>query len=147
MKLIFSLIFSIATTTTCFSQNIDSLMLNDLEIPKDYSKSTELVCRTSHSRSLYEQNELYPFLGNVLKKTFQSFIKKDDKGSILYFEFESDFEGQDFLNSLLYGKKQKPTKSESEEYFVKGKILVIWSLSLNSPLKKISKEKILRLLK
>ncbi len=121
-------------------------MLSDAEIPIGYKQSKELLCRTPHAYSFYEQTDLYSFLGNVVKKDFQSFDKKGDKGSILYFQFDKDFNGQDFLNGLLYGNGSKPTKSEPDEYFAKGTILIIWSFLIDSQIKKISKDKVTQLL-
>jgi hypothetical protein len=93
-------ILTIIIATLSFGQNIDSLKLNDAEIPGGYSKSNELLCKTPHAYSFYQQTDLYPFLGTVVKKDFQSFDKKRDKGSILYFQFDKDFDGQDFHNGL-----------------------------------------------
>ena len=144
-KILFS-ILTILIATVSFGQNIDSLKLNDTEVPNDYIKSNELLCKTIHAYSFYEQNDLFSFLGTVVKKDFQSFEKKGDKGSILYFQFDKDFDGQVFLNGLLYGNGNKPTKSESDEYFAKGNILIIWSFPLDSQIKMISKDKVTKLL-
>jgi len=50
------------------------------------------------------------------------------------------------LEGLLWGGKN-PTKERPEEYFVKDKILVIWSFAEGSELKYISKKKVMSLLK
>jgi hypothetical protein len=127
------------------AQSIDSLKLNDAEIPAGYSKSDKLLCATPHAFSFYEQVSLYEgFLGKVTRKEFQSFDKKGDKGSILYFEFDKDFNGQVFLDGLLWGQSSKPTKSESDEYYANGHILIIWSFKLKSELKEISKSKVIK---
>lgn len=131
-----------------FSQAIDSLKLKKGEIPEGYSESSKLLCKTVHACSFYEQIDLYvSFLGELVKKDFQSFAKKGDNGSILYFEFEKEFTGQAFLEGLLWGGSGKPSKQKSDEYFVKGKILIIWSFNLDNDLKKISKEKVISILK
>ncbi len=130
-----------------FGQTIDSLKLNDAEIPPGYSRSDKLLCVTPHANSFYTQIDLYEtFLGKVNKKQFQSFEKKGDKGSILYFEFEKEFTGQGFLSGLLWGQETKPTKSEPDEYYAKGNVLIIWSFNLKSELKQISKAKVTKLL-
>jgi hypothetical protein len=130
-----------------FGQTIDSLKLTDAEIPAGYSKSDQLICVTPHGCSFYDQSDMYEsFIGKVVKKTFQSFSKKGDKGSILYLEFDEEFKGAGFLNGLLWGEETKPTKSEPDEYYAKGKVLVIWSFKLDSELKAISKAKVERLL-
>ena len=142
MKTIFTILF-VTIAGLLFGQTIDSLKLKDTEIPVGYSKSNKLLCVTPHADSFYNQTDLYEtFLGKVTKKEFQSFNKKGDKGSILYFEFEEEFKGQTFLNGLLWGQESEPTKSEPDEYFVKGNILIIWSFNLKSELKQISKTKV-----
>jgi hypothetical protein len=88
------------------------------------------------------KTDLYgALIGKVKNKSFQSYESKDDKGTIYYYEFEEKFEGQEFLEGLLWGGK-KPTKAHPEELFVKDNILVIWSFVDKSELKKISKDKV-----
>jgi len=141
MKTLLTILFALFISFS-FGQPIDSLKLTDSEIPTGYSKSDKLLCVTPHASSFYTQTDLYEsFLGKVTKKEFQSFEKKGDKGSILYFEFEKEFNGQMFLEGLLWGRDSKPTKSEPDEYFAKGNILVIWSFNLKSEIKQVSKTK------
>lgn len=130
-----------------FAQSLDSLMLTDSELPAGYSKSDKILCVTPHGYSFYSTTDAYEsMIGKVIQKQFQSFEKKGDKGSILYFEFEKEFDKQNFLEPLLWGEKTKPTKSEPEEYYSKGRFLVIWSFNLKSELKEVSKVKVMRLL-
>ncbi|HET7000743.1 MAG TPA: hypothetical protein VFI33_05530, partial [Puia sp.] len=130
------------------AQSIDSLKLTDSEIPAGYTKSNELLCKTPHALSLYQQMDMYEsLLGKVEKKDFQSFAKKGDSGSILYFQFQNDFTGQGFLDGLFWGSDGKPSKSEPDEYFAKGNILVVWSFNFKSDLKSISKDKVEKILK
>jgi len=137
--IVFSLI-SICST----GQSIDSLQLSDNEIPAGYTKSPNLLCVTPHASSFYDQTDMYAsFLGKVKKKSFQSFDKKGDQGSILYFEYEEEFKGGSFLKGLLWGSGSKASKSEPDEYYSKGKILVIWSFNLKSDIKTVSKEKVM----
>jgi hypothetical protein len=147
IKIIISAFLLAFTGQITFGQSIDSLKLSDAEIPAGYSKSDQLICVTPHGCSFYEQTDLYESLfGKVVKKEFQSYYKKGDQGSILYLEFEKEFKGQGFLNGLLWGEGSKPTKAEPDEYYSKGKILIIWSFDLKSELKLISKAKITQLL-
>jgi hypothetical protein len=102
-----------------------------------------LLCVTRYASSFYNQTENYEsFLGKIKKKDFQSFDAKGDKGAILYFEFENEFEGQTFLNGLLWGGDLSPSKSKPDEYFAKRNILVIWSFKWNSEIKKVSMIKV-----
>jgi len=145
-KLLFAALF-VFISAVSFGQAIDSLQLNDTEIPAGYSKSDEMLCVTPHACSFYGQTDLFEtFLGKIIKKGFQSFNKKGDSGTILYFEFEKEFKGQSFLSPLLWGEGKKPTKSEPDDYYAKGNILIIWSFNLKSELKQISKTKVMRLL-
>lgn len=129
------------------AQSIDSLKITDAELPAGYTRSDQLICLTPHGCSVYEQADMYEALmGKIKRKDFQAFQKKGDKGSILYFEFEKDFDAKPFLNGLLWGKGQKPSKDEPDDYYTKGNILVIWCFDLKSELKAISRAKVMRLL-
>lgn len=146
-KILFTFLF-LQIVGLSFGQAFDSLKLNNTEIPTGYSKSDKLLCVTPHANSFYNQTDLYEtFLGKVTKKEFQSFEMKGDKGSILYFEFEDNFTEEKFLEGLLWGQGTKPTKSEPDEYYAKENILIIWSFNLKSDIKKVSKTKIMTLLK
>ena len=103
LRLILSTTLSVIISTLAFGQtNLDSLKLTDDEIPVGYTKSNNMLCVTPHASSFYNQSDLYDtFLGKVTKKEFQSFTKKGDEGSILYFEFETEFKGQSFLDGLF----------------------------------------------
>jgi hypothetical protein len=133
----------IITIISSKGQSIDSLKLTDSEMPAGYTKSNELLCKTPHALSLYQQMDMFEsFLGKLDHKDFQSFEKKGDSGSILYFQFQKDFTGQGFLDGLLWGSDGKPSKSEPDEYFVKGNILIVWSFNYKSNLKSISRQKV-----
>jgi hypothetical protein len=141
MKKIFLLLLFI-TSSTLFAQNFDKLMLTENEIPNEYKLTKESKCISIQACTFYENPGMYSVLiGNVKSKEIQNFENKKDSGSIMYFEFEKDFEMQGFLEGLLWGGK-KSTKEHPEEFFVWKNILIIWSFSQNSELKKISKEKI-----
>ena len=85
-------------------------------------------------------------IGKLKSKTIQNFDNKKDKGCIMYFEFEDGFKGDGFLGGLLWGG-DKPTKEHPEQYYAKGNFLIIWSFKKGSPIIKISKDKILTVLK
>jgi hypothetical protein len=147
MKVTLCILVIVLTNHFAAAQSLDSMMLKDAEVPQGYKKSTELICATPHACSLYDQVDLYEsLLGKVTTKTFQSYNKKGDKGSILYFEFDKPFTAQGFLNGLLWGNETKPSRAEPDEYFAKGKMLIIWSFNLKSEIKQISKAKIQQLM-
>jgi hypothetical protein len=147
MKQILITVMVAMITTIASAQTIDSLKLTDSEIPSGYEKSNELICVTPHAASVYNDAASFEMIiGKLKKKSFQSFKKKGDKGSILYFEFEKEFVAQPFLDGLLWGEEKGPTKSEPDEYYAKGNILVIWSFKMDSEIKKVSKAKVIRLL-
>jgi hypothetical protein len=141
---VFTFLFTFLSLLS-FGQSFDSLKLNEAEIPAGYSVSDKLLCATPYACSFYEQVSLYEsFLSKVVRKEFQSFNKKGDRGSILYFEFDKDFNEQAFLNGLLWGQSAKPTKGKSDEYYVLGHFLIIWSFELTSDLKEVSKSKVIK---
>jgi hypothetical protein len=130
---------------TARGQEMEKLKLTDEEIPAGYKPSSKMLCQSVQAASFYAQTDVYEaLLGTVKNKSYQSFETKGDKGTILYLEYEEDFKGEAFLQGLLWGEKDKPTKAHPEEYLVIGKYLVIWSFSPDSKLKKFSKEKILQ---
>lgn len=130
---------------TARGQEIETIKLTAQEVPAGYKPSSEMLCHSVQAASFYEMTDAYePMLGAVKTKSYQSFEAKGDKGTILYLEYEEDFKGEAFLQGLLWGEKDKPTKAHPEKYLVIGKYLVIWSFSLDSKLKKASKEKILQ---
>ena len=134
-------------TNNIFSQTITDLKLKPKEIPKTYTLSDGNICVTPQACTFYNDIETYSnIVGTVKSKAIQSFKSKTDRGSILYFEFEHVFKGDRFLQGLLWGKDGQPTKEHPEEYLVKGKFLVIWSLHSDSPLKEKSETKIETLL-
>lgn len=135
------------TIDSIFGQGLDILKLTTTEVPEAYKPTEEMLYKSVQAASFYNQTDLYKsFLGKIKNKEFQSYNSKNDKGVIFYYEFEKDFEQTGFLEGLLWGGR-KPTKAHPEEYFVKDNILVIWSFAAKSELKKISKDKIMALLK
>lgn len=132
------------TTIFCstYGQGFEKLKLTETEVPDKYKPTDEMLFKSIQAGTFYEQTDLYgALIGKVKNKSFQSYESKDDKGTIYYYEFEEKFEGQEFLEGLLWGGK-KPTKAHPEELFVKDNILVIWSFVDKSELKKISKDKV-----
>src|SRR6187551_1001636 len=141
------LILTALTFHSTFGQGLDKLKLTDTEVPEKYKRTDEMLYKSIQAGTFYKQTDLYEsFIGKIKNKEFQSYESKDDNGAIYYYEFEEDFKQQGFLEGLLWGGK-KPTKAHPEEYFVKDNVLVIWSFVDKSELKKISKDKILALLK
>ena len=141
-----SIVFLFIFTNTFFGQSIEKIKIKE-ELPKNYLLTESEKCKSIQACSFYNQLDLYSsFIGRVKFKEIQNFESKQDSGSIMYFEFENYFQGESFLIGLLYGTSMKPNKEHPEEYFIKGKFLVIWSFNQNSELKKISKEKVMLLL-
>ena len=134
-------------TTTIFSQTIADLKLKTKEIPKGYTLSDGHICITPQACNFYNDIATFSnFVGTVKSKSIQSFKSKKDSGSIMYFEFDHTFKGDKFLQGLLWGKDGQPTDEHPEEYVVKGKFLIIWSLQADSPLKEKSETKVETLL-
>lgn len=130
-------------TITVRGQELQKVKLTDTELPAGYKASPKMLCKSVQAFSFYEQTGLYEhMLGAVKHKEYQSFESKGDKGTILYLEYEEDFAGETFLQGLLWGESNKPTKAHPEEYLIQGKHLIIWSFAPNSALKQLSKDKV-----
>ena len=146
-KLIKMLTFALFLTIKTNGQNIDSLQLTEKEVLENYSFTKDNNCISVQACSFYNDPGMYGMLiGKLKQKKIQNFDNKKDKGCIMYFEFEDGFKGDGFLGGLLWGG-DKPTKEHPEEYYTKGNFLIIWSFKKGSPLTKISKNKILTVLK
>lgn len=143
MKLILTVLTLIFLTAYAgFAQGLDKFKLAANEVPEKYKTTDKMLYKSIQAETFYQQTDLYESLiGKIKSKAFQSFDSKDDKGVIYYYEFEENFKRQEFLEGLIWGGK-KPSKAHPEEYFVKDNILVIWSFTVNSDLKKLSKGKI-----
>ncbi|OXA87295.1 hypothetical protein [Flavobacterium hercynium] len=134
-------------TSQLFSQTIADLKLKPKEIPKSYSTSDGHTCVSNQACNFYNDIETYSnFVGKLKSKAIQSFKSKTDSGSIMYFEFEHRFKGDNFLQGLLWGKEKQPSDEHPEEYVVKGNFLILWSFHPDSVLKEKSEAKIEALL-
>jgi len=145
----FSIILSfvLLVTIKLNGQSIDSLKLSENEIPTGYSLIDENSCISMQVRIFYDEPEIFEsMIGKLKDKQIQNFDNKKDKGCIMYFEFENDFKGEDFIKGFIWGGN-KPTKEHPEEIYSKGKILIIWSFNKNSLVVKESKKKIEKILK
>lgn len=141
----FTILFLISSNL--FSQSLDKFKITNEELPKEYTLTEETQCQAIQACLFYKQTNIYSsFLGKVKSKEIQNFENKNDSGSIMYFEFEKDFEGEGFLKGLLWGKSNEPTKAHPEEIIVKGKFLIVYSFKKESDLKKLSQDKIKQLL-
>lgn len=145
-KLFYSMTFLFIVSTNLFSQSLEKLKLSSEELPKEYTLTKETQCKSIQACTFYKQTDLYSsFLGKTKSKEIQNFKSEKDSGSIMYLEFEKDFDGEGFLKGLLWGSDQ-PSKLHPEEFIVKGKILIIYSFEKESELKKLSQNKIKLLL-
>lgn len=147
IKLLSLLTVAFFLTIKTSGQNIDSLQLTDKEIPENYSLTNQNNCISIQACTFYDNPGMYEMLiGKLKTKAIQNFDNKKDKGSIMYFEFEDEFKGEGFLGALLWGG-DKPTKEHPEEYYAKGKFLIIWSFKKGSLITKTLQEKIIAKLK
>ncbi len=145
-KLFYSITFLFLISTNLFSQSLEKLKLSAEELPEEYRLTEETQCKSIHPCLFYKQSDLYSsIVGKIKSKKIQNFVSEKDSGSIMYFEFEKEFEGEKFLKGLLWGSDQ-PSKLHPEELIAKGKILVIYSFDKDSGLKKLSQDKVKLLL-
>jgi hypothetical protein len=147
MKFVTIVFLAFLLTAKSNAQNIDSLELSSNEIPGGYSLTEENNCISIQACIFYDKPDIYgALIGNLKSKRIQNFNNKKDRGSIMYFEFENDFKGEDFLGALLWGG-DKPTREHPEEIYAKGNFLIIWSFKKGSVVTAASKNKIKTVLK
>ncbi|MGL4630641.1 MAG: hypothetical protein ACRCVT_05480 [Leadbetterella sp.] len=146
MRIISFLLFNLLISFHTKAQNIDSLQLYQNEIPDGYKLSDNNNCISIQATLFYKDPSIYSsIIGNLVSKRIQNFDNKKDSGSILYFEFDDNFKAELFLGSLLWGGN-KPTREHPEEFFSKGKFLVIWSFKKGNVVTKKSKDKLIKIL-
>ena len=146
-RLLIILIFFVFLVDKSNGQSIDSLQLTDKEITENYSLTKNNNCISIQACTFYDDPGMYEMIiGKLKTKRIQNFDSKKDKGSIMYFEFETEFKGEGFLGGLLWGGN-KPTKEHPEEYYAKGNFLIIWSFKKGSLVTKTSRDKITAILK
>ena len=134
-------------STLSFAQGVEPLKLTEEEVSEDYLKTDKLLCKSIQAALFYKSPEMYSMmLGDVVEKGYQSYEKKGDKGTVLYFIFDKDITDNAFIPGLLWGSAGKPTKAHPEEYIAQGNTLVIWSFDKDSTVKKLSKEKVAKTL-
>lgn len=139
---LFAFVIAFLTAWNVSGQVFDKFKLTDSEIPAGYKATDKLLCKAIQPKIFFENPDLYKsILGTVKSKDFQSFESKDDKGTVLFFEYEKKVEGEAFLDGLLWGGS-KPTKEHPEEYAIKDNILIIWSFDKKSAIKDVSKKKV-----
>jgi hypothetical protein len=148
MKKLFTLTFLLTLIATIsFAQGIEPLKLTEEEVSEDYERTENILCKSIQAALFYKSPEMYSMiLGDLVEKGYQSYEKKGDKGTVLYFIFDQDITDNAFIPGLLWGSVGKPTKAHPEEYIAKGNTLVIWSFDKSSTLKKLSKEKVAKVL-
>ena len=126
-----------------FSQKIEKIKLTELEIPKEYKLTENSQCKSIQANLLFKNPEMYEMIyGKIKSKEIQNFESSQDSGSILYLKFENDFENENFIKGLIWGKSKKPTNGNPEEIFIKKNTVIIWSFEKESVLKELSKKKI-----
>jgi|GEM_PF-2050096 len=125
---------------------IEDIKITIGELPSEYLFTENSNVISIQASMLYDNPNLYQsIIGKVTRKDIQNIENKNDKGSIIYFEFENEFKQKGFLEGLLWGGK-KPTKENPETFISRGKYLIIISFNDKSPIRTISENKINSLL-
>jgi hypothetical protein len=141
------LLFALVSSIHLSAQAFEKIKLSESEIPSGYLSTDEPQCISIQACTFYRNPEMYSALiGKLKSKDIQNFENKKDGGSIMYFEFEKDFEMESFLQGLFWGEK-KASANHPEQIFVKGKIVIVYSFPLESNLVEISKKKVATALK
>jgi hypothetical protein len=144
-KLLF--LFTILCSFGTSAQVFDKIKLTESEISAGYKLTDEPQCISIQACTFYKNPKMYDFLiGKVKSKEVQNFVNGNDSGSIMYFEFENQFDKETFLEGLFWGGK-KATQEHPEQILVKDKILIVYSFPLENDLIKVSQKKVESVLK
>jgi len=130
------------------SQTLDSLKLSTSEIPEGYTEVSIMLNKAYHPVIIYENNDMFSDkLGEIKNKTYQSLKGRGDKGTVFIIELVQPMTDTNWVKPFLYGPSEmRPTAMHPEEFLIHGNFLIIWSFDFNSKIKKISMEKITRIL-
>lgn len=117
------------------------------DLPSGYQFTEKLMCKSNQAKSLYKSVDSYQDdMGKVVYQSYQSVKAGKDSGTILYFQFQSKRDRDNFLRNHLWGNDGHATSAHPEEYALYlGTVLVIWSTNLDSKLKEVSQKHISRL--
>ena len=130
------------------SQTLDSLKLTTSEIPEGYTEVSTMLNKAFHPVIIYDNNDLVSDqLGEIKNKTYQSLKGRGDKGTVFIIELVKPMTDTNWVKPFLYGPSEmQPSAMHPEEFLIHGNFLIIWSFDYNSKIKKISMEKIKRIL-
>ncbi|HCW09349.1 MAG TPA: hypothetical protein DGG95_18490 [Cytophagales bacterium] len=142
MKNFIVFILLLAVHLSSSAQVFEKFKLKESEIPKEYKITDKTLFKSIQPKLFYDNPDLYKsILGSVKSKEYQSFESANDEGTVVFFEYEKNVDSTGFLEGLLWGGS-KPTREHPEEYLIKDNILIIWSFSKKSPIKKLLMEKV-----
>lgn len=121
------------------SSDFDKLRLTSHDIENMATFSNELHLYSMQTSLLYKNPEISGvILPKCIAKEYQSVSDGVNKGSILYFKFDSNLDGsaRGYLTGLLYGESGKPSSQHPEIIEVKNDMLIIYSFPYKSALSK-----------
>ena len=131
------------------SGHFDKLKLTGSDIENIATFSDELHLYSMQTTILYNNPDIYSsILGQCVAKEYQSLTNGDEKGSILFFQFDSNIEGKgiSFLTGLLYGDTEKPSNAHPEVIKAKDNTLILYSfphkITLSDKVQKIVNSKL-----
>lgn len=151
MKKLFPLlafVFAFSISMSVSAQNdsnvLEMFQLKESNLPSGYQFTPKMSCQSKQAAALFRNiSSFNNEFGEIAHTAYQSFRGNGETGSILYFQFKDAKDFKQFLDDYLWGKAGNPTSKHPEEYMIFRKnILIVYSVSQDSPLKKASHDMI-----
>ena len=110
------LLFTLVSSIHLSAQGFEKIKLSESEIPSGYLSTDAPQCISIQACTFYESPGMYSALiGKLKSKDIQNFENKKDGGSIMYFEFEKDFEMEAFCKAY-FGVEKKLRQTILNKY-------------------------------
>ncbi|MBI3820404.1 MAG: hypothetical protein HY286_17065 [Planctomycetes bacterium] len=122
------------TASARIAPTFESLHIKTEELPKGWKLDKKLATVSVQPATLIEGDTYKDLIPKTNRQDFQSIIGKDNKGSILYFDWGSEipFAVLAFVPSLLFGDPIKSTREHPEKIVRSGGVMIIISFPLGS---------------
>jgi hypothetical protein len=144
-----SIVRSISFTAYNVKQySIDDVTLSKNDAEKNVSIGKDIMFTTEEVGQYYADPSEFAFsLPVPAAKDVQSFSSGSDRGSVMYFQYDSIIEEYSILFRSIFSKREEPSERHPEEYIIEGNMLIILCFDVKSKLKEDVKKVILNKLK
>ncbi|MEP7220708.1 MAG: hypothetical protein ABI876_17410 [Bacteroidota bacterium] len=113
---------------------IDSLKLTEKDLVAGYTFSEKSHIRSFQANTYYESPGTFSRITGLIEQKSSQSIEgpNGDNGTILFLRFRGPFNGDGFIQGLIWGNGDGPTAENPEEILIKDDMLVIISFNKGS---------------